>query len=150
MTENNEESKDRQFVTALARGLEVLRCFSSVSPELSASEIARMTGIPQPTVWRLCYTLLQLGYLVAMPGRQTMRPGIPLLGLGQSVLASQPIGELAYPRMLSIAQKHEGAVSLGARYSSSDDTSSIELMSDLSLSLHLSIASRFSPAQSWR
>jgi len=37
-----------------------------------------------------------------------------------------------------------------ARYPSSDDTSSIELMSDLSLSLHFSIASRFSPAQSWR
>jgi len=110
-----EDAKDRQFVTALARGFDVLRCFTPEQPELGASEIARLTGIPQPTVWRLCYTLLQLGYLTMVPGRQAMRPGIPLLGLGQTVLASQPLGELALPRMQEIARKHEGAVSLGAR-----------------------------------
>ena len=109
------DPKDRLFVTALARGLEVLRCFSPATPELGASQIARRTGLPQPTVWRLCHTLMELGYLVATPGRQTMRPGIPLLGLGQAVLHSQPIAEIALPHMQAIASRHEGAVSLGAR-----------------------------------
>jgi DNA-binding IclR family transcriptional regulator len=107
--------KDRQFIAALAKGLEVLQCFSPSTPELGASEIARMTGMPQPTIWRICYTLIQLGFLVVLPGRQTMRPGIPLLGLGHAVLAGLPIGDLALPDMQSIASRYEGAVSLGAR-----------------------------------
>ena len=106
---------DRQFVTAVARGLEILRCFSPAAPELSTTEIARLTGMPQPTVWRLCYTLIQLGYLVSVPGRQTLRPGLPLLGLGYAVLASQPIAEIALPDMQSLALRSEGAVSLGGR-----------------------------------
>lgn len=109
------EGKDRQFVTALARGLEVLRCFTPETPELGTSEIARLTGMPQPTVWRLCHTLIQLGFLTAIPGRATMRPGIALLGLGQAVLADQPIAQLALPEMSAIAAAHQGAVSLGAR-----------------------------------
>jgi DNA-binding IclR family transcriptional regulator len=114
-TDLDDDDKDRQFVVALARGLDILRCFTPSTPELGASQIARMTGLPQPTVWRLCYTLINLGYLVSVPGRQTLRPGIPLLGLGQAVLASQPIGEIALPHMQAIANRHEGAVSLGAR-----------------------------------
>jgi DNA-binding IclR family transcriptional regulator len=86
-----------------------------LTPELGASEIARMTRMPQPTVWRICHTLIQLGFLVVLPGRQTMRPGIPVLGLGHAVLAGLPIGDLALPDMQSIASRYEGAVSLGAR-----------------------------------
>jgi DNA-binding IclR family transcriptional regulator len=100
--------KDRQFVAALAKGLEVLQCFGPSAPELRASEIARMTGMPRPTVWRICYTLIQLGLLVMLPGGQTMRRGIPLL-------AGLPIGDLALPDMQSIASRYKGAVSLGAR-----------------------------------
>jgi DNA-binding IclR family transcriptional regulator len=107
--------KEGQFVAALAKGLGVLQCFSPSTPELGSSEIARMTGMPQPTVWRLCSTLIQLGFLVVVPGRQTMRPGISLLGLGQAVLSGLPIGELALTDMQSMASRHEGAVSLGAR-----------------------------------
>jgi DNA-binding IclR family transcriptional regulator len=112
---SNPASEDRQFVTALAKGLQILQCFTPATPELGASELARMTGMPQPTVWRLCYTLIRLGFLVAVPGRQSMRPGIPLLGLGHAVLADLSIGELALPDMQSIASRYEGAVSLGAR-----------------------------------
>jgi DNA-binding IclR family transcriptional regulator len=110
-----DSAKDPLFVVALARGMEVLRCFTPATPELGSSQIARMTGLPQTTVWRLCHTLIELGYLVATPDRQAMRPGIPLLGLGQAVLSSQPIADLALPHMQAIASRHEGAVSLGAR-----------------------------------
>ncbi|MDH3232081.1 MAG: helix-turn-helix domain-containing protein, partial [Alphaproteobacteria bacterium] len=56
-------AKDRQFVTALARGLEVLRAFQEGGP-LGNQEIARRTGLPKPTVSRLTHTLKQLGYIV--------------------------------------------------------------------------------------
>jgi len=54
---------DRKFVTALARGLEVLRAFTPTEGLLGNGEIAERTGLPKPTVSRLTYTLTKLGYL---------------------------------------------------------------------------------------
>jgi DNA-binding IclR family transcriptional regulator len=108
-------AKDRQFVTALARGLEILQCFSPSKPELGTAEIAKMIDLPQPTVWRLSYTMMKRGFLVYSPQQKKLRLGVPVLGLGYAVAASQPIGELARPYMQAIADSCQGAVSLGAR-----------------------------------
>jgi DNA-binding IclR family transcriptional regulator len=110
-----EDVKDRQYVTALARGLEILRCFSDSTPVLGTSEIARLTKLPQATVWRLCHTLIAEGYLVQLDRKDKLRPGIPVLSLGFSVVANTPVAELARPAMEEIAVRHQGAVSLGAR-----------------------------------
>ena len=55
--------KDRNFVTALARGLELLRAFGTGEEYLGNAELSNRTHIPRPTVSRLTYTLTQLGYL---------------------------------------------------------------------------------------
>jgi DNA-binding IclR family transcriptional regulator len=110
-----DKEKDRQYVTALARGLEVLRCFTRATPALGTAEIARMTGLPQPTVWRLCHTLMQEGYLVQSDRGDKLRPGIPVLSLGYAAIAATPIAELAKADMQAIAVRHQGAVSLGMR-----------------------------------
>jgi DNA-binding IclR family transcriptional regulator len=107
--------KDRQFVTALARGLDVLRCFTRATPALGTADIARMTGLAQPTVWRLCYTLIQEGYLVQTDRGGRLRPGISVLGLGQSAIGSMPIAELARDDMQTLASRYQCAVSLGMR-----------------------------------
>jgi DNA-binding IclR family transcriptional regulator len=106
---------DRQFVTALGRGLDILQCFTPATPELGTSQLARMTGLPQPTVWRLCHTMSELGFLVQAPDQDRLRLGLPILTLGYAVLASQRIGETAKPYMEAIAKRHQGAVSLGVR-----------------------------------
>jgi DNA-binding IclR family transcriptional regulator len=103
---------DPQFVTALARGLSVLRCFSRSSPVLGTTEIARMLGLPQPTVWRLCHTLLKLRYLRAT-GDNRLCLGIGCLGLGYEVLTQHGVAELALPSMRDVAHRFQGAVSLG-------------------------------------
>jgi DNA-binding IclR family transcriptional regulator len=112
---DTEKEKDRQFVTALSRGLQVLRCFSRAHPALRAAEIARMTGLPQPTVWRLCYTLIQEGYLVHVDGGDKLRPNFPVLSLGFAAIADVPLAELARPGMQEIASRYQGAVALGVR-----------------------------------
>src|SRR5262245_36166824 len=66
--------EDRQFVTALARGLEVLRAFGP-GEALANSEIAARTTLPRPTVSRLTYTLTKLGYLIQDPATERYRPG---------------------------------------------------------------------------
>jgi DNA-binding IclR family transcriptional regulator len=111
-TKINSDAKDRQFVTALARGLCILRCFSAEQPSLGTAAIARMTGLAQPTVWRLCHTLVIEGYLVQMDSDK-LRLGIPVLSLGYSAIAATPLAELARTDMLAIAVRHQGAVSLG-------------------------------------
>src|SRR5215813_11527917 len=55
---------DRKFVTALARGLEILRAFTPSEGLLGNGELVERTGLPKPTVSRLTYTLTKLGYLV--------------------------------------------------------------------------------------
>lgn len=109
------KDKDRQYVTALARGLEILRCFSAANPSLGTAEIARMTGLAQATVWRLCHTLVEEGYLVQLERKDKLRPGIPVLSLGYSAIATTPLAELARNDMQAIADRYRGAVSLGTR-----------------------------------
>ena len=104
---------DRQFVTALGRGLAVLRCFDATRTQLGTTEIAQMTNLPQPTVWRLCYTLQQLGYLMQAPDSDKLRIGMAVLGLGQSALGSTDIGEMVLPELIQISKLTSAAVSLG-------------------------------------
>ncbi len=92
-------------VTALVRGLEVLRCFDYARKSLGSSEIARLTGLPQPTVWRLCKTLEQEGYLVAEAGGTRFAPGLAVLTLGYAALGRLDLAELARPRLQAIADR---------------------------------------------
>ena len=108
------EKGDRQFVTALARGLAILSCFSNTNSELGGSDLASMTGLPQPTVWRLCHTMIGLGYLVTVKGEK-MRPGIPALRFGYASLASLVVPELGRPQMQELADKFRAAAGLAVR-----------------------------------
>ena len=105
---------DRHFVTALARGLDILSCFSASRPEIGGTQLAAMTGLPQPTVWRLCYTMVRHGYLVPVSGDK-LRPGIPVLKLGRAALASIPLAERARAPMQAMANQFGSASGLGAR-----------------------------------
>src|SRR5882757_3523955 len=58
-----EGTADRQFVMALARGLDVLGAFRRGEPRLGNQELAERTGLPKPTISRITHTLTQLGYL---------------------------------------------------------------------------------------
>src|SRR5215470_18398529 len=51
------DSGDRQFITALARGLAILRCYRVGEIYLSNQDLARRSGLAKPTVSRLTYTL---------------------------------------------------------------------------------------------
>lgn len=44
--EDMQDENDRQFITALARGLELLRCFTPKHQHLGNQELAQMTGLP--------------------------------------------------------------------------------------------------------
>ena len=83
----DEDSKDRNFVTALARGLDVLRAFRANETTLTNTDFAERTGLPKPTVSRLTHTLCKLGYLVTDEGTGAYRLGAGVMQLGFGVLA---------------------------------------------------------------
>lgn len=108
-------SGGQPLVMGLLRGLSVLRCFDHGRERLGSSEIARMTGLPQPTVWRLCKTLEHGGYLIADADGARFRPGLSILTLGYSALDTLELSELARPLLQEISARFRGAASLSTR-----------------------------------
>ena len=105
---------DRQFVTALARGLDILSCFDATGTGLGGTEIAGLLGLPQPTVWRLCNTMTKLGFL-SVTDDDRLRPALPTLRLGYAVLSPLTVGELAQPHLQDLAMRVSGAAGLAVR-----------------------------------
>ncbi|WP_158742280.1 IclR family transcriptional regulator [Acidisphaera sp. L21] len=112
--DETEAAADRQFVAALARGLDILDCFDASGCSLSVSEIAMLLGLPQPTVWRLCHTMLSLGYLTATEGGR-VQPALAVLRLGYATLSELPVPELARPYLQELADRFNGAAGMAVR-----------------------------------
>jgi DNA-binding IclR family transcriptional regulator len=102
-------------VSALERGISVLRCFSQEQPVLGYTDIARMTGIPRPTVNRLVATLAATGMLKAAPAddRFTLGPGV--LSLARVFLVSLDVRAVARPKMQAMAEELGASVYLSVR-----------------------------------
>jgi DNA-binding IclR family transcriptional regulator len=117
LTQDQEDGagKDRQFVTALARGLDILRCFQAGDPALSNQEIAERTRLPKPTVSRLTHTLRELGYLTYSARTGAYQLGSGVLALGYAMIASLEIREHVRPCMEALAAMANVTVALGAR-----------------------------------
>lgn len=105
--------KDHNFVTALARGLELLRCFGDAAEYLGNAELAKRTQIPRPTVSRLTATLTQLGYLIYLPHLERYRLGPRVLDLGYRYLASEGVGAIARPFMQELADATDCFIAIG-------------------------------------
>ena len=106
---------DRQYIKSLARGFDVLRAFRPEDRGVSNAELSRRTGFPRPTLSRLTFTLLSLGYLHLDEdtGRYSLHPHV--LSLGYPVLSQLSVREIALPLMQELADSVRGAVVLGMR-----------------------------------
>lgn len=102
-------------VTSLLRGLDVLRCFTEQRKVLGSSEIARLTDLPQPTVWRLCQTLVKAGYLTVEQPDNRLRLGVPVLTLGFAAISALDIADLVRPDLQEIASSFNAAAGLTTR-----------------------------------
>lgn len=111
-----EVKKDRQFVTALARGLEVLRAFDAGERQLANREIAARTNLPRPTVSRLTHTLTRLGYLVYEAETERYRLGSAVLSLGYAAVARMDFRSYVRPHLQEIADVARGSCALGDRH----------------------------------
>lgn len=109
------EDRNSQFVTALSRGLDVLRAFRRGDPPLGNQELARRTGLPKPTISRITYTLSKLGYITYWPEISKYTPSVGALALGFTALGSFGIRDVARPFMQELANYTGVAVALATR-----------------------------------
>ena len=103
---------DAKLVSALVRGVSILRCFSSKRQELSARELMELTGLPKPTLFRLTETLCELGLLRFSERLSKYVPALGLLQLSSPVLARMALRQFARPHMQALADLTEGQVQL--------------------------------------
>src|SRR5436305_8972913 len=103
---------DRKFVTALGRGLDVLRCFGPRDRWLANQEIAARTGLARPTVSRLVYTLTQLGFLRHAQAARRYALGSAAVSLGYSALTQIDIRRTARPLLHALSQQTNGSAHL--------------------------------------
>ncbi|SJM73036.1 IclR family transcriptional regulator [Psychrobacter piechaudii] len=106
---------DRQFVTALARGLELLRCFNPQRPYLGNQELSQLTGIPKGTITRLTYTLVKLGYLKQCANSSKYQLSVGVLGFGYTLMSNISINNLVTPYMEELADYANSAVAMATR-----------------------------------
>jgi len=83
------------FVTALARGLAVIRAFGTQSKRMALAEIARQVELPRATVRRALITLETLGYVESDGKTFMLMPQV--LSLGHSYLTSLPVTRAVRP-----------------------------------------------------
>jgi DNA-binding IclR family transcriptional regulator len=119
------QREDPDFVTAVARGFAVLRCFRRGERALGNKEMAERTGLPRSTIARLTHTLTELGYLEHVPALEKYSLGISVLSFGQTYLSGLDLREVARPYMQALADEVKGTVSLAGN--AGDDMMFLEL-----------------------
>jgi len=104
------EGQPRQVevVQSLERGLAVIRAFNAEHPEMTLSEVARVTGLTRAAARRFLHTLVSLGYMRTDGRLFALRPRI--LELGYAYLSSLTLPEVAMPHLERLVERtHESS-----------------------------------------
>ncbi|MGB6926021.1 MULTISPECIES: IclR family transcriptional regulator [Psychrobacter] len=109
MSQNKEEN-DRQFVTALGRGLIILAAFEH-HERLTHQQLCQMTELPKATITRLIHTLTTLGFLrVTEHGQYQL--GSSAVRLSATAWSRHDMVAYAEPLLRQFASENEVSVNL--------------------------------------
>lgn len=105
------QETDRDFVTALARGLAVILAFTNQQRQLTIAQISYRTGITRAAVRRYLHTLQVMGYVDCQDGKHfALRPKI--VALGHAYLSGMSLAHWAQPVLDRLSQAMDEACSL--------------------------------------
>lgn len=105
----------RDEVSALARGLAVLKAVAEADQPLTNRELAAQTGIPKATVSRLATTLLSAGFLRQAPGSERYSLGAATLQMGNAYLRTFDFRQQARLYLAELAEMAGANVHLCVR-----------------------------------
>lgn len=101
---------DRELITSLARGLDVIKAFGAGNASLTLAEVARVTGLNPATARRCLRTLEVLGYVGRREKRFMLKPRV--LDLAASYLNSLNIEELCRSHLQDVVTQTGDSSSL--------------------------------------
>lgn len=104
---------DPDFSGTLAKGLMILQCFVQDPRAHANSEFAERLGLPRSTVSRLCRSLQALGFLDHDDRLDRYFIGPAAVALGYPYVINTPLLPQLRPAMQILADRFEGAVSVG-------------------------------------
>lgn len=104
-----------QFIASLARGFEILRCFSATTQILGNQDLSNLTGLPKPTIARITNTLVSLGYLKQLPNSTKYTLDVGVLALGYAALSNISARVHAHPYMEEMAKYAQAPVAMATR-----------------------------------
>lgn len=102
---------DRDFVTALASGLEVILAFGETHPRMTLSEVAARTGMNRARARRFLLTLHALGYVRKQGRNFELAPRV--LQLGYAFLSSNDYRSVIQQMLEDITRQCGESSSLG-------------------------------------
>ncbi|MFL6694411.1 MAG: IclR family transcriptional regulator, partial [Ramlibacter sp.] len=105
----------KEEVSALARGLALLRAIADADEPLSNRELADRTGIPKATVSRLATTLQGGGFLRQSPSSERFSLGPEVLKLGNAYLRHFDFRQQARVHLAELAEVAGANVHLAVR-----------------------------------
>jgi len=103
----------KNYVASVGKAFAVLKSFSSEAFELTLSEVAARTNLDRGTAFRLIQTLIELGYLQAVPQSRRFRLGVACLDLGYTVLSHGSLRPIVEPLLRELVPAVGDAASLG-------------------------------------
>jgi IclR family transcriptional regulator, pca regulon regulatory protein len=96
-----ETPRETHFVQSLERGLSVITAFGPTTPELTLSEVARITGLSRAAARRFLLTLVDLGHVRQEGKLFRLTPRV--LSLGYAFLSSISLPSIAEPHLERLA-----------------------------------------------
>jgi len=104
------DSSKKDFVEALARGLEVIRSFDRIHMKQTIAQVSERTLLARPTVLRLLGTLEELGYVRNQGNHYSLTPKV--VDLGMAYVSALGLYGAAKPHMEVLSKKVDQTVSL--------------------------------------
>ena len=128
------------FIEAIARGLDVIRCFSAADPLMSLSEVATATNLARPTARRILITLEQLGYVRTTNGEFMLTPRV--VDLGMAYIGSINLWDIVRPTLERLVAETSESCSI-AQLDGSDIVYVARVAVSKLVGLNVTIGTRF-------
>jgi IclR family pca regulon transcriptional regulator len=109
----NSGNNPKNYVASVGKAFAVLKSFTSEAFELTLSEVAARADLDRGTAFRLIQTLIELGYLQAVPQSRRFRLGVACLDLGYTVLSHGSLRAIVEPLLRDLVPEAGDAASLG-------------------------------------
>lgn len=109
----NPNKNPKNHVASVGKAFAVLKSFTSEAFELTLSEVAARADLDRGTAFRLIQTLIELGYLQAVPQSRRFRLGVACLDLGYTVLSHGSLRTIVEPLLRDLVPEVGDAASLG-------------------------------------